>query len=347
MKRKAKIICTLGPATERKAVIAKLADAGADMVRINFSHADHAYHLKVINAVRAVNKTRRKKVKILQDLEGYRIRLGYLGKPILLQKGQIFWMSIGKQQSSKHIPLEADFDMKLVKKGMEIFIADGMIALKVISGSAQKAKVQVVHGGMISSKKGVNIPGLRLQANILTEKDKADIAFGIEHKMDLIALSFVRNKQDVLRVARLVKPYLPKCRIIAKIENAQGLKNLDSIIDVSDGVIVARGDLGVCLPIYQLPMIQKEIIRHCNKHKKCVMTATQMLESMTEHLRPTRAEVTDVANAILDGTDFVMLSGETAIGKFPVQAVKMMRQVIEFTERNITRNNAKHYAKQR
>jgi len=207
--------------------------------------------------------------------------------------------------------------------------------LKVVRVLKKKVRVEVTQGGQINSKKGVNIPGLQLQANIMLDKDRADILLGVQEKMDYIAMSFVRNRRDVERVINLVKPYLPECRIVAKIENGQGLKNLNSILKAADVVLVARGDLGVSLPIYQLPMIQKDIIHRCNEAGKSVMTATQMLESMTGHPRPTRAEVTDVANAILDGTDYVMLSGETAIGAHPVRSVAMMRQIIEFTEKSM------------
>ena len=215
-------------------------------------------------------------------------------------------------------------------------IDDGQICLEVVKSTAERIRLMVRHEGVVKSRKGVNIPDLRLRANIMTPKDQEDLAFGLRNKVDCIAQSFVRNQQDVLRVRRLVERDLPDCQIFAKIENHQGVDNLDSIMDACAGILIARGDLGVSLPIYKIPIIQKSIIRRCNKRKKYSMTATQMLESMTEHQRPTRAEVSDIANAILDGTDYVMLSGETAAGHFPVESVRMMRQVVEYTEQSMS-----------
>jgi pyruvate kinase len=251
-------------------------------------------------------------------------------------------MAKGETQDQGVIPLESELDLSDLKVGMEIFVDDGRIHLRVEELTTVKdrpaLRMEVLHGGVINSRKGVNIPQLRLKADILTAKDKRDIEFGIKHGMDYVAQSFVRNAKDIDRVSALVRPALPKCQIIAKIENQEGLRNLDSIIDHSDGIMVARGDLGVSLPIYKIPMIQKDMIRRCNRRKKMVVTATQMLESMTENVRPTRAEVSDVANAIIDGTDYVMLSGETAVGAFPVKAVRMMQMIIAYTEKSLARN---------
>ncbi len=338
MLRKTKIICTLGPASQRKDTIIKMAREGMDVARINFSHGSRADHLKLIKTIRAANREAKLKIKILQDLEGYRLRLGELKYPVELMKYQPVWMKSKASEASGasnvfEIPLDSDIAVNHLKKGMDIFIDDGKVHLKVMGRSKNGVRLEVRQGGMIKSRKGVNIPALKLSSDILTDKDKRDIAFGIRHKVDFISQSFVRNKQDILKVSRLVKPHLPRCQIIAKIENQDGVKNMMSIIDACDGVMVARGDLGVSLPIYQIPLIQKEIILHCNISDKVVVTATQMLESMTENSRPTRAEVSDVANAILDGTDYAMLSGETAVGSFPVKCVRMMRQIIEHTER--------------
>jgi pyruvate kinase len=191
----------------------------------------------------------------------------------------------------------------------------------------------VVEGGLLKERKGINMPGADLDFAGLTEKDRADIPFGIEQKVDYVALSFVRDAADVREAAALIKPALPKCKIIAKVESRQAIRNIDSIIDAADGIMIARGDMGVAIPIYEVPIVQKQIIRKCNAACKPVITATQMLEHMTEHSRPTRAEVTDVANAILDGTDFVMLSAETAAGRFPCESVRMMNDIIKFTEK--------------
>jgi pyruvate kinase len=329
------IICTLGPASRRPETMLKMAQAGMSIVRLNFSHSEHASHEELIQTIRSLNEEHHCGIRILQDLAGYRIRVGVLRQPISLIKYQLLRMAIGVQQQGDTIPLQFDDDFAKIKEGMDVYIDDGKLYMKVIACHGDHIELEVFQGGILQSKKGVNIPDLRFRADILTEKDKRDIEFGVTHRMDYIAQSFVRNKEDILRVKDLVKPRLPECQIIAKIENKEGLDNLDEIIDASDGILIARGDLGVSLPIYQIPIIQKEIIRRCVQKKQLVITATQMLDSMTENARPTRAEVSDVANAILDGTDCVMLSGETAIGKFPVKSVRMMRQIIEYTEYSI------------
>jgi len=333
MNRRTKIICTLGPASSAEKVILRMARAGMDVARINFSHGQHSQHQKLIDTVRKVNRRLPHPIKILQDLEGYRIRVGYMPRPVILKKGQTIWVSNILPGSKDLLPLDTQFEMASLKKGMDIYIADGVIALKVLGLVGHKAKCRVIQGGLVTSKKGINIIGLRLKANILTPKDIKDIEFGIKNNVDFVAQSFVRNQKDVARVVDLVKPYLPKVKVIAKIENRDGLKNLRKILMACDGIMVARGDLGVSLPIYQVPMYQKQIIKICGRKHKMDITATQMLESMTDHLRPTRAEVSDVANAILDGSDYVMLSGETAVGRYPVETVDMMRQIIEFTEK--------------
>lgn len=331
-RKKTKIICTLGPASQRKDTIIKMAREGMDVARINFSHGSHADHLRMIKTIRTANREAKLDIKILQDLEGYRLRLGELKYPVELIKHQQVWMK-STANNVFEIPLDSDIAVHQLKKGMDVFIDDGKIHLRVMGLSKRGVRLEVLQGGVIKSRKGVNIPAMKLRSDILTAKDRRDIEFGIRHKVDFIAQSFVRNARDILQVSRLVKPHLPKCQVIAKIENQDGVKNLTSIIDACDGLMVARGDLGVSLPIYEIPLIQKEIILNCNISNKLVVTATQMLESMTENSRPTRAEVSDVANAILDGTDYLMLSGETAVGSFPVKAVRMMRQIIDYTEK--------------
>ena len=333
--RMTQIICTLGPASQTYEIIRTLAQAGMDVARLNFSHGDHAYHLKLIETIRAVNKKDGYDIKILQDLEGYRIRLGQMKRPVSLKADEKVTMAHVWKQGSKDIPLDLTDDYRILKKGMQVFVDDGMICLEVTSSTRDRVRLRVVQPGVLKSRKGVNIPDLKLRANILTEKDARDVEFGIEHKVDFLAQSFVRNRRDILKVRKLVSERLPAVRLYAKIENHQGVQHLDSIMASCHGIMIARGDLGVSLPIYKLPVIQKSIIRRCNKMKKFSITATQMLESMTEHTRPTRAEVSDVANAILDGTDYVMLSAETAAGTFPVESVKMMNQVIVYTEESL------------
>jgi len=335
MKRRTEIICTIGPACSDAKTLRAMAKAGMDIARLNFSHGTHADHQKVINTIRRVNKSLKSKIRILQDLEGYRIRIGRLKKPLKLIVGKKVWVSNRLPQSKNLIPLDCDFNIRSLKLGMHVFIADGTIDCEVVKKAEKKVQLKIIQGGMITSKKGVNIPALKLAKNIFTEKDSQDIKFALQNKVDFIAQSFVRNKDDILRVVKEVKTKLPKCKIIAKIENKQGVANIDSIIKACDGIMVARGDLGVSMPIWHVPILQKKIIWHTNKLKKMDITATQMLESMIDHLRPTRAEVSDVANAIFDRSDCVMLSGETAIGQYPVEVVCMMRKIIEFTEKSI------------
>lgn len=331
-----KIICTLGPASSRETVIRKMMLAGMDVGRLNFSHGSHAEHKARLDIVRHLNKRYRRHIRILQDLEGHRIRLGRLkdGKPIALKKRQILWLIQDRDYIGKGDTASFDYmgSLKDVKAGQSIYIDDGRIALKVTGVENKKLKTEVVTDGFLAERKGINIPGGHLEFDGLSAKDREDIEFGIAHKVDYIAQSFVRDKKDVTDVRRLIKNRLPECRLISKIENRDGIRNIDRIIDASDGIMIARGDMGISIPVYEIPMVQKEIIKKCNKRKKFVITATQMLEHMVDNIMPTRAEVTDVANAILDGTDFVMLSAETASGRYPVEAVKMMNQIINFTE---------------
>jgi pyruvate kinase len=332
MSRSTKIICTLGPASSDEAMILKMASRGMDVARINFSHGTHAQHQKVIDIIRSVNEKCNYKVKILCDLEGYRIRIGDLKRRIALEPNQTIFMS-SDPQDENNIPFDYKDDIKAIKRGAIIFVDDGRLQLKVAGHSGNRLKLKVLQGGVLKEHKGVNIPTLKLQSNIMTDQDKADLEFSIANHVDFIAQSFVRNKRDIQRVVEITCERLPACKVIAKIENEEGVSNLLSIIPACDGVMVARGDLGVSLPLYKIPMLQKYIIYHCNRHKKMSITATEMLDSMIHNGRPTRAEVSDVANAILDGTDYVMLSGETAIGKYPSRSVKMMGQIVEYTEK--------------
>ena len=334
---KTKIVATLGPASNSYTVLRKMFEAGLDVVRLNFSHGSHAEHLERIKLVRQLNKKYRRHIRIMQDLEGFRIRVGRFSgeKTKLLVNRTTVWLSNAEDvQGAKTIPFDYEGDLSVIKPGQMIFIDDGNMILKVKSSSAKSLKAIVVEGGVLKERKGINIPDVKLNFTCMTDKDKNDLQFGIEQKVDFVSLSFVRNKDDVLEAAELLKPKLPKCKIVAKIENREAINNIDSIIKASDGIMIARGDMGVSLPIYEVPIIQKTIIKKCNAAKKFVITATQMLEHMTEHSRPTRAEVTDVANAILDGTDYVMLSAETAAGKYPFESVRMMNEIIKFTEKN-------------
>lgn len=331
---KVKIICTIGPASESEAVLRKMMLAGMDVARLNFSHGTPAEQKKRLERVKGLNARYRRHVRILQDLEGYRIRVGEFSdhKPLELKKRQaVLLTNRDSAIEAGVIPFDYAGSLSDIKAGSFIYIDDGNIALRVKARQARYLKAEVVVPGVVKERKGINIPDVRLRFKGLTDKDKKDIEFGIAHDVDYIAQSFVRTKSDILALRDFLGGRLAGCRIIAKIENRQGIANLDEILGVSDGVMIARGDMGVCLPIYEIPVIQKAIIRKCNQRGKFVITATQMLESMTEHLRPTRAEVADVANAVLDGSDFLMLSAETAAGSHPVEAVRMMEAVIRFT----------------
>jgi pyruvate kinase len=337
---KTKIIATLGPASNTATVIRKMMFAGMDVVRLNFSHGTTLEHKARLEITRMLNKKYRRHIKILQDLQGNRIRIGELKdhKPIELKKRQTVWLTqediIGE---ANIIPFDYTGPLSDIKAGQFIYIDDGNIVLVVKERRKRMLKLKVMVGGFLKENKGVNIPGAHLRFPVITEEDKIDIQFGIENKVDYIAQSFVHNKIDILAVKEIVnQKKLSDCLVIAKIECREGIKNIDEIIEVSDGIMIARGDMGISVPIYQIPIIQKQIIKKCNLAKKAVITATQMLESMTENLMPTRAEVTDVANAILDGTDFVMLSAETAVGCYPVAAVKMMNDITKFTQPFLT-----------
>ena len=334
---KTKIVCTLGPASSSVSVLRKMMLAGMDVARLNFSHGVHKEHLARIELIRSLNKKCRRRIRILQDLEGYRIRIGSFKdrskKVVELKKRQIAYLNNrGNSNDSSIIPFDYEGDLSDIKTGSLIYIDDGYIAVKVKSLSKKGLQVEVVTPGILKENKGVNIPGCKLKFKDLTEKDKIDLQFGIKHKVDYIAQSFVRNKKDVLNIKEIVDSSRFKPGIIAKIENREGIKNIDEILEVADGIMIARGDMGVSLPIYEVPIMQKMIIKKCLKKKKMVITATQMLESMTEHKRPTRAEVSDIANAILDGSGYLMLSAESAVGAYPVEAVRMMNDIIKFTE---------------
>ena len=335
---KTKIIATLGPSSSTETIIRKMMLKGMDVVRLNFSHGTVDRHLSCVNIVRKINKKYNRHVRILQDLEGPRIRIGRLKghKGVILKKRQVIWLTQGRfhDYDAGVIPFDYEGDLSGMRRADFIYIDDGNIILHIKRVERRKVKAEVVVGGVLKEHKGINIPGGHLEFSAISEKDKIDLQFGIEQKVDYIAQSFVRNSKDIMEVKNRVKENHPYSIVIAKIENRDGIRNIDSIIDSADGIMIARGDMGVSVPLYQIPVIQKRIIRKCNRAGKPVITATQMLEHMVDNIRPTRAEVTDVANAIIDGTDFVMLSAETAIGKYPVEAVAMMNNIIKFTEKN-------------
>ncbi len=334
-----KIVATIGPASSNYTVLRKMYTAGLDVVRLNASHASHKQHLDSIELVRQTNKKYRRHIRIMLDLAGFRIRVGRFknGKTRLLKNRTVVWLSNDPNACGpKTIPFDYTGDLGRIKPKQLIYLDDGNLILRVKSVSANSIKTVVIEGGVLKERKGINMPGVDLEFEGITPKDKKDIEFAVENKVDYIALSFVRDRSDVRQAAALIKSGLPKCKLVAKIENRQAIKNIDEIIEATDGIMIARGDMGVAVPIHEVPIIQKRIIKKSNAARKFVITATQMLEHMTEHSRPTRAEVTDVANAIIDGTDFVMLSGETAVGRFPYQSVLMMNEIIKFTEKSMS-----------
>ncbi len=337
---KTKIICTLGPSSDTSSVLLKMIKSGMDVARLNFSHGTHKDHLEKMKIIRSLNSRYHRKIKILQDLEGFRIRIGLLknfpSKCVELKKNQVVYLTNDASYRPKTtIPFDYEGSLLDIKSSSHMFIEDGNIALLITKCAKKMLTAKVVIPGIIKENKGINIPDVKLKFKGMTEKDVYDLEFGLKYNVDFVAQSFVRNKEDILNVRNIINHHKKKTLLIAKIENRQGIKNIDEIIDASDGIMVARGDMGVCLPIYEIPVVQKIIIKKCRAKRKFVITATQMLESMTSHIRPTRAEATDVANAIIDGTNYTMLSEETAAGKYPVEAVRIMNQICKFTEQSI------------
>ena len=337
--KKTKIICTMGPNTNDRELIKQLALAGMDIARFNFSHGDHEEQAGRFALVESVRSELNLPIATLLDTKGPEIRTGLLkdDKKVTLVENQKYTLTtrdIVGDDKIGHITYEGL--PKDISKGNTILIDDGLIELRVedvVDGT--EIVCRVINGGELGSKKGVNVPNVSIRLPGITQKDKEDIIFGIEQGFDFIAASFVRNAACIQEIKELLWSHDADIPVIAKIENAEGIKNLDEIIRVADGIMVARGDMGVEIPAEQVPHIQKEIIRKCNASYKPVITATQMLDSMIRNPRPTRAEVTDVANAIYDGTDVVMLSGETANGKYPLEALKMMVKIAESTEQDL------------
>lgn len=334
--RRAKIVCTLGPASASAETIEQMIEAGMNVARLNFSHGTHKYHRQLHQTVREVSERLDKSVAILQDLQGPKIRVGkFESGPIVLEAGDEFTITtddiVGNQQrvSTTYDQLTRDVD-----EGDILLLDDGLLRLEALEVSETEVHTVVQIGGPLGDNKGINLPTSAISAPSLTEKDKRDLEFGLELGVEYVALSFVRSALDIHQLkALLPQNETHPTRIIAKIEKPQAVNELQDIISIADGIMIARGDLGVELPPQKVPLIQKEGIKQANELGRLSITATQMLESMTEHPRPTRAEASDVANAILDGTDAVMLSGETAAGKYPVESVRMMASILEEVER--------------
>ena len=337
--RHSKIVCTIGPACRSPRMIDRLLRAGMDVARLNFSHGSHANHAESIAMLRAAATHLHKPIAILADLQGPKIRTGPLagGVPVILRAGQKFVITTARvfgdstRVSTVFTPLPRE-----VHRGDRILLSDGLIELRVRQVRDREVICEVVNGGALGEHKGINLPGVKLRVPALTRKDREDLLFALKHGADYIAVSFVRRPEDVVLAKSLVRRAGKDTPVIAKLEKPEAIENLDAILRVADGVMVARGDLGVEMNPERVPVVQKQIISHARQFRRPVITATQMLESMTENPRPTRAEASDVANAIFDGSDAVMLSAETATGKYPVEAVSMMAGIIEEAEASIT-----------
>ncbi len=332
--RKTKIICTIGPASEDVSILSKLIENGMNVARLNFSHGLHEEHKKRIGNIRQAAEITGTPIAIMLDTKGPEIRTGTLeGGKITLQGGQEFVLTsrdVPGDESSVQITYAAL--PQEVRAGDAILLADGLINLHVKQCSETDIVCEVVNGGELGERKGVNVPGVRIQLPFLSEKDRQDISFGIANHVDIIAASFVRKAEDILEIRRILEENNTNVFIIAKIESQEGVDNLEDITKVADGVMVARGDLGVEIPVEEVPLVQKAIIEKCAQTGKVVIIATQMLDSMIVNPRPTRAEVSDVANAIFDGADAIMLSGETAAGKYPVEVVETMARIARRAE---------------
>ncbi|RZS97024.1 pyruvate kinase [Cecembia calidifontis] len=331
---KTKILATIGPASNNYDTLLSLAQAGANVFRLNFSHGSHEGHAEVVKMIRKINKETGLNIGILQDLQGPKIRVGEMenggvqinpGQKITITNEPVVGTADLVSTVYKNLPND-------VKSGDRILIDDGNIELAVNNTDGKNVRCVVIHGGMLKSRKGINLPNTKVSAPSLTEKDIEDLEFGLSQDVDWIALSFVRTADDIRDLRERIKKSGKDCKIVAKIEKPEALKNIDEIIAATDAVMVARGDLGVEVPMETVPLWQKQIVVKCKLNCKPVIIATQMLESMTSHPRPTRAETNDVATAVLDGADAVMLSAETASGKFPINAVKAMSSIINYIE---------------
>jgi pyruvate kinase len=336
--RHSKIVCTIGPSSRTPRLIEKLLRAGMDVARLNFSHGTHEEHARSIAMLRSASANLKTPLAILADLQGPKIRTGALAgcNPVILRAGQRFVITTAKilgdstRVNTTFLPLPRE-----VHRGDRILLSDGLIELHVEQVRGKEVICSVVNGGALGENKGINLPGIKLRVPALTPKDRADLKFVLAHGADYVAVSFVRRAEDVLLAKSLIRRAGKETPVIAKLEKPEAIENLDAILRAADGVMVARGDLGVEMLPERVPVVQKTIIARAREFRKPVITATQMLESMTENPRPTRAEASDVANAVFDGSDAVMLSAETATGKYPVEAASMMARIIEEAEASI------------
>ena len=337
--KKTKIVCTMGPSTDDKEVLRSIIRGGMDVARFNFSHGTHPEQKARMDMLKLVREEEHSNTAILLDTKGPEIRTGVLkdGKKVKLEAGAMITLTPEEVAGdAQRVSITYDGLAEDVDRGKKILIDDGLIELEVVKKDGKDIQCRIINGGELGERKGINVPNVPVRLPAITEKDKEDIKFGVEQDIDFIAASFVRNAECILEIKAYLKSlhaqYIP---IIAKIENAEGIRNIDEIIRAADGIMVARGDLGVEIPAEELPYLQKMLIQKCNSNFKTVITATQMLDSMIRNPRPTRAEVTDVANAVYDGTAAVMLSGETAAGKYPLEALKMMVHIVENAEEHL------------
>jgi pyruvate kinase len=326
-----KIVCTLGPASDNRETLRSLMEAGLSVARLNFSHGTHEQHAATVALVRAVARELGRPVAILGDLQGPRIRIGDLAAPRHVSDGEDIVLVAGEDAAEDQFPTTYEHLCEDLKVGDRILVDDGLIELVALEVGTHTVKARVLHGGPIKSHKGMNLPGVAVSAPSITDKDWADVRFAVEHNLEYLALSFVRRAQDIAELREKIPKHM---LVVAKIEKDSALENIESIVRASDAVMVARGDLGVELPFEEVPIAQKNLNAHCNKLGRPVITATQMLESMITNPRPTRAEASDVANAIFDGTDAVMLSAETAAGQYPRLAVEAMSRIITEIEKH-------------
>ncbi len=332
--RRTKIVCTIGPATRSPENLRLLVEAGMNVARLNFSHGSHQQHAEVIGHLRTIARELNTPLALLQDLSGPKVRVGAIaGEGVLLRPGAEITLTLDDVPGDEHqvnLPVPEIFEA--VRAGTHLMLDDGLLELRVKSKRAGALVCEVVVGGLLTSNKGVNVPGISLPIAAVTDKDLDDLRFGIAQKVDYVAASFVRTASDIAVLRGVCEAARAKIPLIAKIEKHEAVQNIDAIMEAVDGIMVARGDLGVEVPIDEVPVIQKMLIRKANRAGKPVITATQMLDSMIRNPRPTRAEVSDVANAIFDGTDAVMLSGETAVGLYPFDTVRMMAKIATHTE---------------
>jgi pyruvate kinase len=340
-----KIVATIGPKSDSEKELTTLLEAGVGVVRVNFSHANYKQYRQIKKIVDKYNAKHNKEVKIMLDLQGPRIRVGEMPKDgILMHEAEIYEFIYSRQayrQPGDYIPIDSPDLYKHMKKGAMLFLCNGAIELKVLSVNKKVIKAEVLNGGILNSRKSINVPDTIIKKGGMTAKDIKDVKFGLKTGMDYIALSFVQSADDVKRLRRLLGKN-NKVKIISKIERGVALKNIDKIIASSDMIMVARGDLGIETPIEELPIIQKNLVRHAHWHNRPVIIATQVMTSMIKNPHPTRAEVSDIANAVYDGADMIMLSDETTVGEYPLAAVKMLRKVIERTEYSMYKSNLIH-----